>query len=107
MSILLLLSPLLNSDWGEGFWLDVLFLPPSEPVRQWEWSFWSQSTQIHDEKILLNKYNFLYDKVIHVVDQRKPADVTVLDFTKTFDTISHSIILDQMSSLQIEKNVKW
>jgi len=39
----------------------------------------------------------LYDKVTHLVDQGKPVDVVVLDFSKAFDT--HSTLLDKTSSI--------
>ena len=45
-----------------------------------------------------------YDKVTHLVDQEGTADVIVLDFSKAFDTVSHTVLLDQMSPLQLDKN---
>lgn len=37
--------------------------------------------------------SLFYDKFIHLVEQRKPVDVVGLDFSNTFDTVSHSILL--------------
>lgn len=43
------------------------------------------------------------DKVIHLVDEGKIIDVIVLDFSKTFDTILHSIVLDILSNCEINR----
>lgn len=39
----------------------------------------------------------------HLVDQGKQADVIFLDFSKAFGTVSHNILLDKMSSIQLDK----
>ena len=44
-------------------------------------------------------------KVAHLVDQGKPADLIFLDFSQDFYTVSHSIHLDTMSSIQPDKNI--
>lgn len=43
------------------------------------------------------------DKVIHLVDEGTTIDVIVLDFSKTFDTILHSIVLDILSNCEINR----
>jgi len=44
------------------------------------------------------------DEVTHLVGQGKPVHVGFRDFNKAFDTVSHSILLDYMSSVQLVRS---
>ena len=45
------------------------------------------------------------DKVTHVVDQGKPVDVILEDFSRAFDTVPHSIHLEKKDAYRIDRNI--
>lgn len=57
----------------------------------------------------LSEFLSLNDKAIHysLVDQGKPVDVIFWDFSKPFNAVSHSILLDTMSTIQLGKYIVW
>uniref|UniRef100_A0A8B9VR48 Reverse transcriptase domain-containing protein n=1 Tax=Anas zonorhyncha TaxID=75864 RepID=A0A8B9VR48_9AVES len=56
---------------------------------------------------LTNLISF-HDKNTHLADQGKPTVLIFLDFSKAFDTVSHMILLDKMSGMQLNKNIiRW
>ena len=47
--------------------------------------------------------NLIYDQVTHLVDEGKAVDVTYPDFGKTFDNISHSILLEKLVAQGLDR----
>ena len=57
--------------------------------------------------------NSFYDQVTCVVGEGKPVDVIYPDFSKPFDTVSHSILLQKLAVRGLDKycslgnNIGW
>jgi len=49
-----------------------------------------------------------YDKMTRLVDEEKPADVIYLDFSKAFDTVPHSTLLEKLAVQGLDGcTVRW
>ncbi|XP_064296076.1 probable global transcription activator SNF2L2 [Phalacrocorax carbo] len=57
----------------------------------------SQHGFMKGRSCLTNSISF-YDHVTHLVDEGKAVDVTYLDFSKAFDTVSHVFLLEKLAA---------
>ena len=66
----------------------------------------NQHDLMREKSCLLNLISF-YDNEVPQVNLGKPGDKIFWDFSKGLDIVSHRILLDKMSSSQLENQVRW
>lgn len=65
---------------------------------------WNACVQIqYEEQTGPSNLISLYDKVTHLVGEEKAVDVILSSFSKVFDTIPNSILLDKFSNTELNR----
>ncbi|GAB0177256.1 mitochondrial enolase superfamily member 1 [Grus japonensis] len=71
----------------------------------------AQGQSLNTDSVVLNGIfpnKFALNRVTHLVDEGKLVDVVFPDFRKAFDTVPHSILLDQLSNWGMSRfTVHW
>jgi len=66
-------------------------------VKDNQWFRPSHQGFMKGRSCLTNLISF-YDQMTHLVDEEKAVDVVYLDFSKVFETVPHSILLEELAA---------
>lgn len=76
--------------------MEKLILEPVKIKLRNKAIIWCSHHVFLNGKFCLSNLMSCYDKVTRLVDERKVIGVIILDISRAFDTVPHSILLDRM-----------
>ncbi|KAK4831989.1 LOW QUALITY PROTEIN: hypothetical protein QYF61_020372 [Mycteria americana] len=83
-------------------------MQPELEIKSWQQVIRPSQHEFMKGRSCLTNLISLYDKMTHLVDDGKAVDFVYLDFSKAFDSVSHSILLEKLAAHGLDgRTLHW